>query len=80
MEETNGKESKKGRAIEGMVMGIRKEMIDKNEGIRTVEEGIIQGKVKRGGEKWRLVEVYVSGGIEETLERMEEWMKKKGEN
>lgn len=45
------KKSKKERAMRGIAMGIKKELIDKNERIRSVEEGLMEGKVKKGGEK-----------------------------
>ena len=58
----------------GMVMGIRKELIDKEEEIRirTIEEGLMERRIKRGKEKWRIVGVYVNEEIKKTLERLGE--------
>ena len=67
--------SEKRRAMGEMVMDIRKELIDREERIKTIEERIMERKIKRGREKWRIVRVYVNEGIKKTLERLGEWMK-----
>lgn len=46
-------EEEKGRAIGGMIMGIRREMVEKKARIERVEEGMIMGRVRCGEEKWR---------------------------
>lgn len=45
-----------------MVIGIRKQLIDKDEGIKSIEKRLIKERVKRGNEKCRIVRVYVSLG------------------
>lgn len=72
------KKVRNGGAMREMTMGIRKKL-DKKKGIKMVKERLMKGRVKRGGEKWRIVGVYVSGGIEKTLERMGEQIEDKGE-
>lgn len=49
-----------------MLMGIRKELIEKGIAIEGKEEGIMVGRTKREKEKWRIVGVYVSGNLEKT--------------
>lgn len=58
------KRSRKGRAIGGLAMGIRKELIDKEEEVEIEEEGLIIGSVRRGKERWRIIGVYVNRNIE----------------
>lgn len=41
--------SRKGRAIGGMVMGIRKEVMEKGQEIKSEREGMIEGRVRVGG-------------------------------
>lgn len=53
------------KIIGGILMRIRKEVIEKAATIEGEEEGIIE---RNGKEKWR---VYVSGNIEKKLERLE---------
>jgi len=47
------KEEQKRRAMEGMIMGIKKELTEQE---KTKEEGIIEGRIKYGKEKLRVVE------------------------
>jgi len=67
-----GRKNKKGRAIGGMVIGVRNGI----EVIEEVEEGITEGIIKRiikiGGEKWRIVGVYVNGDVREKWEKIKE--------
>lgn len=51
------RKNKRGRAMGGMLMGIRKEMIEKGEEMKAEEEGIIEGSVRVGGGRWRIMEV-----------------------
>lgn len=44
-----GRRNKKGRARGGMVMGIRKEMIEGGTKMETGKEGFMVGRVKKGG-------------------------------
>jgi len=72
------RKNKRGRAIGGMVMGIRRELIEKGRGIMTENEGIIVGKVKLGKQRWRIVGVYIKDNMEGMLQRIEEWVEEKG--
>jgi len=40
-----------------MVMGIRKEIIDREREIKKEEEGIMKGRIKIGNERWRIIGV-----------------------
>lgn len=51
-------------------MGIRKDLLEEGSSIEVKEEGILMGRVKNGGERWRIVGVYVKGNIEGTLQRL----------
>jgi len=65
--------NKKGRAMEGMIMGIKKEMMEKGEKIETEREGLIIGKIRKGKQKWRVVGVYINRNME-MLQSMEQWV------
>lgn len=54
-------------------MGIRKTIMEKGTKIEREEEGMIVGRVRQGKERWRIVGVYVSEGIERTLQVLEKW-------
>jgi len=73
------KKRKKGRAIGGLVMGIRKEWWIREDEAREEKEGIIVGKVKYGKGSLRIVGVYVSGDMEKKLEEIKGWMEEKEE-
>lgn len=60
--------NKKGRAAEGMMMGIRKGSKEAGTEIKTSIEGFIEGSVEKDGLAWRIVGVYVREGIEKALE------------
>lgn len=61
------RESRRGRALGGMLMGIRKQIMEKGSRIETEKEGIIAGVVKIGKERWIVVGVHVNRGMERTL-------------
>lgn len=61
----------KGRPRGGMVMGIRKELIEKGTKIKEVMEGMMEGRVRCGKERWRVIGMYVNGDIEKKLEGLE---------
>lgn len=63
---------RKGRAMEGMIMEIKKEIWKRGSRIEVEREGIIVGKVRVEGEKWRVVGIYAREGIEKMLEGIEE--------
>jgi len=73
-----GRKNKKGRAIGGMVIGVRNgiEVIEE-EGEREIE-GIIKKIIKIGEEKWRIVGVYVNGDLREKWEEIRKWVEDKG--
>ena len=56
-------EARRKKAIGGMIVGIKKELV---QGER--EEEIIEGRIKYGKEKLRIVGVYVNGNMERILE------------
>jgi len=66
--------NKRGRAMGGMVMGIRKELMEKGEEIMTENEGIMVGNIKLGKQNWRIVGVYIKDNMERMLQRLEEWV------
>lgn len=77
--ETGHKKTYKKKGEGGMVMGIRKELLEKGTEMAVEQEGIMMGYVKQGREGWRIVGVYVSGDIEQKLKKMERWIKDKAE-
>ncbi|XP_067207866.1 golgin subfamily A member 6-like protein 22 [Linepithema humile] len=71
------KNNKKGRAMEGMIMGIKKEIMEKGKKIETEREGLIIRRIRKGKQKWRVVGVYVNQNMEEMLQSMEQWVGEK---
>ncbi|XP_067208444.1 golgin subfamily A member 6-like protein 25 [Linepithema humile] len=71
------KKNKKGRAMGGMIMEIKKEMMEKGKKIETEREGLIIGRIRKRKQKWRVVGVYVNGNMEEMLQSMEQWVGEK---
>lgn len=55
-----------------MIMGIRKELMEEGTVIEGKEEGIMIGRVKKGEEKSKIVEVYVRENLDWTLRRIEQ--------
>ncbi|KYN50622.1 hypothetical protein ALC57_15112 [Trachymyrmex cornetzi] len=68
--------SKKGRAMGGMVLGIRKELYGGECGGKE-EEGMMTGLVKVGRDRVRMVGVYVNMDLEGKLKRLADWMEGK---
>jgi hypothetical protein len=65
------RESKNGRAMGGIITGVKKELEEK--GVEDGEgEGIQERRVKIKGEWWRVVTVYNRGGGEEVVKNIEE--------
>lgn len=62
------KKRRRGRAIGGMIMGIRKEWKWKEKEEETGKEGIVVESVKYGKGRIRVVGVYVNGDMEKKLE------------
>lgn len=71
--------NRKGRAMGGMAMGIRKEMLEKRGETEPEEEELMVGAVKVGEERWKIIGVYVNGNMEEMLKKMEKWMDGRGD-
>lgn len=57
MEQWAKRKNKKGRAMGGMIMGIRKELNEKEQETYTEKEGIMMGGVRVGGERWKIIGV-----------------------
>jgi len=73
------RKNKKGKAIGGMVLGIRKDLIVRDREEVERMEGIIVGKVKGKKGILRVVGVYVNGDMERKLEEIREWVEGKEE-
>lgn len=58
-------------------MGIRRNLIEKGKEINVEDEGVVVGEVRRGSEKWRIIGVYVSKGVEVTRNSLEKWVDKR---
>jgi len=68
------KVNRKGKVKKGMVMGVRKDMMDGRIKVDTEREGIMKGKVRVGEEVWEIREVYVSRMLGKILNELEEWV------
>lgn len=68
------KKNKKGRAMGGMLMGIRDEMKGEEGGGRNEQEGVMWRKVKAGKETWSIVGVYINGDLDRKLELLRGWL------
>jgi len=68
------KRNKKGRAMGGMIMGIKRRGGIEIGEIEIREEGMMTGKWKLGKEEWRIVGVYVNEDLEKKIEGLKEWM------
>lgn len=67
--------NRKGRAMGGMIMRIRKEWVEGGESIERKGEVVLGRRVRIGKEKWRIIGVYVGGNeMEGKLWILEEWM------
>lgn len=78
------RKKKKGKAMGRMIMGIKKELMEKETNIESVKEGIMMGKVRIGKEKWRVIRVYArararvgKNGMEGTVQALDKWMSEK---
>lgn len=66
--------------MEGIMMGIRRELIDEGLNIETDREGLVIGRVKWGGERWRIIGVYTKKEeMKKTLGELERWAEEKEE-
>lgn len=66
--------NRKGRAMGGIILGIRKDIALEIKQAEWKEEGIVTGKVVVGKEKWRIVGVYVREDREKKLEELRKWL------
>ena len=73
------KKNRKGRAMGGMMIGVRDEMAIQEEEIREDNEGVMCRRVKAGREVWIVVAVYVNGDMEQKVEKMRGWMERQSE-
>ncbi|XP_029054555.2 eukaryotic translation initiation factor 3 subunit A-like [Osmia bicornis bicornis] len=66
------RKNKKGRAMGGMLMGVRENLMEKEGRIINEEEkrGIMTAEFRRGEEKWRIIGVYVNTDIEEKMKEI----------
>lgn len=62
-------------------MGIREGMMEEGEEIKMEKNGVIEGRIRIGRGKWKIIRMYVKGSIDRYLRRMEKWVeeKRKGE-
>lgn len=70
------KRNKKGRAIGGVLMGIKKELMVEGTRIKVEKEGMIAGWIKQA-ERWRIMGIYVRKGIENILRRLTQWVEER---
>ena len=68
------RKNRKGRAMEGMLIGVREEMVGKEGHEQGEEEGLMVERVKAGEQEWTVVAVYVNGDMERKLGRIRRWM------
>lgn len=65
------REDRRKRAMGGMTMEIRKEMIEKGTKIRSMKKGIKMERMRRGKKKRRIIKIYVGkSGMKETLQTL----------
>lgn len=76
-----GRKNRKGKAMAGMMMGIRWKLVEKREEIeeRTQTEEIVVGKIKAEIERIRIMEVYVNGDLERILQNTRKWVEEREE-
>ncbi|KMQ89370.1 retrotransposable element tf2 protein type 2 [Lasius niger] len=71
------KKNRKEKACREMLLGIKKDVIIKEEGSKEKKEGKMECIVKIGENRWKVVGVYVNGDMERKLEGLKEWMEEK---
>lgn len=70
------RKNRKGRAMEGMVMGVRRRIETVKED-RVEVNGMMTKMIRLEGEVWRIIEVYVNGDLEEKWEILREGGRRK---
>ncbi|CAK9827586.1 hypothetical protein ANTRET_LOCUS5267 [Anthophora retusa] len=68
---------KKGRAMGGMIIGVREGIKMVKDRKETEEEGIIARKIWLGKDAWKVIGVYVNKDLERKLGSLREWMEEK---
>ena len=68
------RKNRKGGAMGGMIIGVREELVRKEEDGQGEEEGLMVERVKAGVREWTVVAVYVNGDMERKLGRIRRWM------
>lgn len=76
MGDARGKEREEGKGDRWDV-SIRRDLIEKEKEINVEDEGVVVGEVRRGSEKWRIIGVYVSKGVEVTRNSLKKWVDKR---
>lgn len=69
------KKRKRRRAVDG-ILDIRRDLIEERIEINVEDEGVVVGEIRRGSEKWRIIGVYVSKGVEVISNSLEKWVDK----
>ncbi|KYN06857.1 hypothetical protein ALC62_02241 [Cyphomyrmex costatus] len=72
------REKKKGRAMGGIIMGVRKEIEERN-GSEEDVEGIQQREVTIDKERWRIITVYNREGSKDELDRLRKVLREREE-
>jgi len=72
------RKNKKGRAMGGMIIGVRNGIEVMEEVEERITEGIIKRVIKIGEEKWRIIGVYANGDVKEKWEGIREWVEDRG--
>lgn len=68
------RKNRKGRAMGGLIMGMRRELVNRGKGIEEIREGVMVGRVGVKEDRWRIVGVYVNRNeLEDTLGVLENW-------
>lgn len=72
--------NRKSKTMEGMIMGIKKDIMEKRIEMEVRREELMIGRIKRGEEKWKIMEVYVGKGeMKKILKELEEWIENREE-
>jgi len=59
-------------------MGVRKELTERGKSIHGESKGIIIRSIKKNGQRWRIIEVYVRQNLGEVLQgELESWIEEK---
>lgn len=70
------KKRKRRRAVDGILMDIRRDLIEERIEINVEDKGVVVGEIRRGSEKWKIIGVYMSKGVEVISNSLEKWVDK----